>query len=225
MSRITGLLYLLLAVFSGLPFLLLTQSVMVTGDAAATTRNLLANETLARLGFVGEILGLTCWVLLGVAFYRLLAHAGKWVAGAMVVFVGTGAAIMGAALINYFAALLVATDGTYAASLGQGGSDALVLLFLNLRVNGYLVAQVFFGLWLLPLGYLAYRSGRFPKALAILLIVGCAGYIVDLLARFLAPDLAPAIAPFAIIPATVAEFWMVGYLLVKPSARFRVAIA
>ncbi|MFI6321962.1 DUF4386 domain-containing protein [Nonomuraea sp. NPDC050556] len=225
MSRITGVLYLLLAVFSGLPFLLLTERVMVTGDAVATTRNLLANETLARVGFVGEILGLTCWVLLGVAFYRLLAHVGKWVAGVMVLFVGTGAAIMGAALINYFAALLVAMDGSYAAGLGQVGSETLVLLFLNLRVNGYLVAQVFFGLWLLPLGYLAYKSGRFPKALAVLLVVGCAGYIVDMLARFLVPDIAPTIAPFAIIPATVAEFWMVGYLLVKSPARFRVAIA
>lgn len=66
----------------------------------------------------------------------------------------------------------------------------------------------------MPLGYLAYRSGWFPKALGVLLVAGGACYLVDLLAAFLAPDLARSIHPVIVIPCTLAEFWMIGYLLV-----------
>jgi hypothetical protein len=52
---------------------------------------------------------------------------------------------------------------------------------------GVVIAQIFFGLWLLPLGYLAHKSGMFPKVLGALLVVGGACYLVGLLAVFLVP--------------------------------------
>ena len=64
------------------------------------------------------------------------------------------------------------------------------------------------------MGYLAYKSGWFPKALGVLLIVGGACYLVDTLALFLAPGFGEAISAFVVIPSTIAEVWMVGYLLV-----------
>ena len=65
----------------------------------------------------------------------------------------------------------VATDSSYEAAFGTAGSNALVLLLLDLQHYGLLIGQVYFGLWLVPLGYLAYRSGMFPKALGVVLIV------------------------------------------------------
>jgi hypothetical protein len=70
------------------------------------------------------------------------------------------------------------------------------------------------GLWLVPLGYLAYKSGLFPKALGVVLIVGGACYIVDMLAAFLVPDLGRAIHGYDTIPSVVAEVSMLVYLLV-----------
>jgi hypothetical protein len=61
--------------------------------------------------------------------------------------------------------------------------------------GGLLIAQIFFGLWLAPLGYLAYKSGWFPKALGVLLVVGSARYLVDLLAAFLASESARRSTP------------------------------
>jgi hypothetical protein len=81
--------------------------------------------------------------------------------------------------------------------------------------DGFLIAQIFFGLWLVPLGYLTYRSGMFPKALGVALIVAGVSYLVDTLAAFLAPDLGTQIHGFLSIPPTIAEIWMLGYLLVK----------
>ena len=81
---------------------------------------------------------------------------------------------------------------------------------------GYFIAQIFYGLWLVPLGYLAYTSGLFPRALADVLIVGGACYILDLLVRFLAPELCGRIHVFVVIPrGHPAEVWTLGYLLLK----------
>src|SRR5256886_17160077 len=89
----------------------------------------------------------------------------------------------------------------------------MALLLLDLQHNGLLIATIFFGLWLMPLGYLAYQSaGMLPKWLGALLIVGAASYLVDVLAQFLGPDLGERIATFVVIPAAVAEIATLGYL-------------
>ena len=75
------------------------------------------------------------------------------------------------------------------------------------------IAQIFFGLWPVPLGYLAYKSGRFPRALGVVLVVGGACYLVALFAAFLVPDVAPTIHPVVVSPCAVAEIWMILYLL------------
>jgi hypothetical protein len=215
LARLAGLLYLLLALFTGAPFVYVGSSIVAAGDAATTADNVVANAGLLRLSLVAELAGMTCYILVAMAFYRLLRHVNQDAAAAMVVFTAIGAAIMGTVLLNTYAALAVATDPSLATTLGTDASDQLVLTLFGLREHGNLIAQVFFGLWLLPLGYLAYRSGYFPKGLAVLLVVGGVAYLVDLLARFLLPDLGADLSPFPLLLPTAAELWMVGYLLVK----------
>jgi len=97
---------------------------------------------------------------------------------------------------------------------GAAGSNALALLLVDAQHYGLLIASIFFGLWLVPLGYLAYKSGWFPKALGVTLIVGGGCYLVDMLAAFLLPDIGKAIHGYVNIVSAIAEIWMVGYLLV-----------
>ena len=108
----------------------------------------------------------------------------------------------------------VASDSTYAAAFGIAGANALVLLLLDLQHYGTLAAQVFFGLWLAPLGYLVYKSGMFPRALGVMLVAAAVCYLVDLLVAFLVPDLGKQIHAAVIIVPLIAEIWMVVYLLV-----------
>jgi Domain of unknown function (DUF4386) len=121
-------------------------------------------------------------------------------------------------LLNQLVALSIATDGDYASALGPAGSDALAMLFAEMQHDGFLIAQMFFGLWLLPLGYLVVRSGYVPRVLGVLLAVGGVGYLVDLFARFLALGAAERISPFVLAPALVGEVAFVAWLLVR-SAR------
>jgi hypothetical protein len=114
-------------------------------------------------------------MLTAMAAYVLLKHVNENAARAVVIFIAAAAAMMGLNMVHQFGALLVATDPTYANAFGAGGTDALVLLQFELHRHGYLTAQIFFGLWLLPLGYLVYKSGMFPRALGVLLMAGCFG--------------------------------------------------
>jgi hypothetical protein len=132
-------------------------------------------------------------------------------------------AIISVSAVFAFAASRVATDVTYVAAFGAAGVNALVLLLLEIEHYGILAAQVFFGLWLAPLGYLAYRSGLFPKGLGVVLVAATASYLVDVLAAFLVPEVAKQVHPFLIIAPLVAEVWMLAYLLVKGVRSPRIA--
>ena len=89
------------------------------------------------------------------------------------------------------------------------------MLFLDLQHYGYLIAQIFFGLWLFPLGLLAWRSGMFPRVIAGLLLTASTFYVVDVALEFLAPDVATAVNPALVILFTVAEASMLVFLLAK----------
>jgi hypothetical protein len=133
----------------------------------------------------------------------------------MVILVAIATTMMCLNKVFQFAALLVAGDASYVAALGAAGLNALVLLLLDIHNYGFLIAQIFFGLWLIPLGYLAYKSGMFPRALGAILIVGGSCYLLDMLAQFLVPNFGETVHRFLAIPPSIAEIWMVGYLLVK----------
>jgi hypothetical protein len=214
LARIAGLLYLLVGIFGGFAQGFVEPRMYVAGDAAATAGTVVANSGLVRLAVVAELFDSTIFVFLAMTLYVLLNHVHRSVARAMLILVVISTGISCLNVVFEFAGLRVATDSAYAAAFGTAGSNALVLLLLDTQHYGLLIAQIFFGLWLAPLGYLAYRSGLFPKALGVALIVGTVCYILDVLALFLVPDFGQKISAFIVIPSAIAEIWMVGYLLV-----------
>ncbi|HEY8737345.1 MAG TPA: DUF4386 domain-containing protein [Candidatus Dormibacteraeota bacterium] len=214
LARIAGALYLLNGIFSAFALLFVYANVYVPGDAATSARNLLANSGLVRMGVVADLVQATVWVFLALTLYRLLQHVNKSVASAMVVLVAIGAGIVMLNEIFGFEALRVATGAVNLASIGPAASNAIALLLLDAQHYGLLIAQIFFGLWLVPLGYLAYKSEWFPRALGVVLVLGAVCYIVDMLALFLVPDVGKAMHGFVTIPSAIAEVSMVLYLLV-----------
>jgi hypothetical protein len=215
LARIAGLLYLIVGIFGGFAIAYVTAKVYVPGDAATTAAHVLTNSRLVRLGVLADLFQATVFVFLAMTLYVLLKDVNKNVARAVVILVAIATTIMCLNEVFQFAAMLVATDGSYVAAFGTAGSNALVMLLLDMHHYGFLIAQIFFGLWLVPLGYLVYTSGRFPKALGVVLIVGGGSYLVDMLAAFLVPDVGAQIHGVLAIPPTIAEIWMLGYLLVE----------
>lgn len=215
LARIAGVFYLLVAIFGGFSEGFVDLKMYVAGNAAATAANVLADPGLVRLSVVSHLLDATFFVLTAMALYILLQHVHKSVARAMLVFVALAVGIITLNAVFQFEALQVATNPSYVTAFGAAGSNALVLLLLDIQHYGTLAAQVFFGLWLAPLGYLAYKSGLFPKALGVALVAATVCYLVDLFGAFLVPDLSKQIHGFVVIVPAIAEVWMVLYLLVK----------
>jgi hypothetical protein len=215
LARIAGVLYLLVGIFGGFAEGYVDPRMYVAGNAAATSGNVVANSDLVRLGVVSHLLDAVFFVFLAMTLYILLRPIHTSMARAMLVLVVLATAIISLNAVFLFEGLRVATDSYYATAFGATGSNALVLLLLDTQHYGTLSAQVFFGLWLVPLGYLAYKSaGLFPKWLGVLLVVGGVCYLIDLLAAFLVPDLSKTIHTSIVIPCAIAEISMVIYLLV-----------
>jgi len=215
LARIAGSLYLVVAVLGGFAELYVRSRIVVPGDAAATAQNIRGSVTLFRLGFVSDLVQATFFLFTAMALYLLLRHVNELVARAMVVIVAVSVAIISLNLLNQYVALRIATGEQSASVFGAAGSDALAGLFADMHAAGYLIAQMFFGLWLLPLGYLVYRSGYFPRILGVLLAIGGFGYLADLFTHFLAPGFAESVEAFLVAPAAVGELSLVVSLLVK----------
>jgi hypothetical protein len=212
-ARIAGVLYLLVGIFGGFAEGYVDPAMYVAGNATVTASNLVVNAGLVRMGVVSHLLDGTFFMFLALSLYSLLKHTNKQVARAMLVLVALATGIICLNTVFQFEAMRVATDNLFAGALGITGSKAIVLLLLDMQHYGTLVAQVFFGLWLIPLGYLAIESKLFPKWLGMVLITGGVCYLIDLLAAFLVPGIGQLIHGFVIIPSAVAEISMVLYLL------------
>ncbi len=214
LARIAGLLYLLMAVMTVIAGVA-QGSQVVPGDAATTSANIQASAGLFRVGILADLVSATAFLLTAMALHRLLRHVNGPAAAAMVTLVAVSVAIQALALAGELAALAVATEPAYAATFGDPGTDALVLLFVSLQRDGYLMSQMFFALWLVPLGYLVVRSGYFPKVLGYLVVLACLGYLIDLAATILVPDLEPAILPVSAVAGVAGELGLMAWLLVK----------
>lgn len=213
-ARITGLLYLCVAIFGGFAEGFVEPKMYAAGDAATTALNVVTNAGLVRLGVVSDLLDQAFYIFTAMAFYLLLKHVSQRAAAALLIFAGLAVAIASLNTLFLFEGLQIATSPTYLSAWGTTGVNAMVLLMLDMQHYGLLIAQIFFGLWLAPMGYLAYRSKQFPKALGVMLIVASGCYLIDLLAAFLVPEIGQMIHGVIVIPCAVAEIWMVLYLLI-----------
>ena len=82
------------------------------------------------------------------------------------------------------------------------------MFFLDLGHYGAFIAAIFWGLWLLPLGYLVFRSRFLPRIIGVLLIIAGFGYIIDSAALFLLPDLNIDISQFTFIGELLLLLWL-----------------
>jgi len=187
LARIAGFLYLML--FPA-PFGLIyvPAHLVVRGDVAATANNIMASESLFRLGMVTNLIPPIVMTLLVLALYRLLKPVNKNMASLMVMFVLAAVPIAMLAELNQLAVLLLLSGADYLKAFTTDQLHALVMLFLDLHSLGVLIAHIFWGLWLFPLGYLIFKSGFLPRILGVLLIIGCFGYVIQSFAAFLFPD-------------------------------------
>ena len=211
-ARLTALMYLGLAV-AGIAYFLGTRTaIYVADDPAQTFENVTSRQALAHLDLALQLAVVVFQALTAVFFYKLLRPLNSVAAWAVGVF-GTVNAVV---ILIASAAAATAVGVASEPSLAIGGdSAATVQLLYALGEHLWGVGSVFFGLWLIPMGWVVATSGRMPKALGWILIASGVGYVASAFVQYGISDAPTWIVEALAGPATIGEFWIIGYLLVK----------
>jgi hypothetical protein len=215
-ARFAGILYLIIIICAGFSEGYVRSTLIVSGNAAATARNIAASEGLFRLGFVSDLIAFLSDLVVSVLLYVLLKPVNKTlslIAASLRLLAHPAIASLN--LLNHFMALLLVSGAEYLTVFETEQLHALVLLFLNAHRYGYLIGGAFFGLHCLLLGYLLFKSDLFPGVLGILLIIASFGYLIESFGNFLFPDYQELFIWVVAVPAVIAELSLCLWLLLK----------
>lgn len=209
-ALVTGLAYAGLAVTGMLGYLVFRAQLYVQGDATATAGNLVSQEGLARVGVAVDLAAVLTQAVAALWFYQLFRRVSPFAAGAITAFGLVNAVIMliGAA---FSATALSVALGDAATTTHDRAATALLMYDVSAAV--WRVGALFFGLWLIPMGWCAVRSTFAPHLLGWTLVVGGVGYILSGFVDVLTTNASTLVSALT-VPATIGELWMVGYLLV-----------
>lgn len=204
-ARLAGLLYLVVVVTGLFSLGYVPSRISVDGDMAATIANIRAQEPLFRAGIAASIVCYLAFLLLPLAMHRLLEPVGPVAARLMLVFALTSVPM---ALLNLARRL----DILRAIEAGAGVPE--ITLISHAYGDGLLLVQLFWGLWLLPLGYLILRAAPIPRWLGMLLVLGGLGYLAKVFGQVLELGLEEAAwHRFITLPAGVGEIGTCLWLL------------
>ena len=187
LARRSGLLYVLAGSTAPFAYLYVPDTLLVQGDALATADRVRASEGLLRAAIFGELYGATLLVFAALALYQLFKSVDHKTATLMAVLMLVSVPISYINALNHIAPLILLKSSAIASVLNPGQVAAQVTLFLRLHANGLVVGQIFWGLWLFPIGVLVMRSSFMPRWLAYPLFFAGAGYVINSLGVLLLP--------------------------------------
>ncbi|MFQ6062344.1 MAG: DUF4386 domain-containing protein [Methanosarcinales archaeon] len=207
-ARIAGFLYLLMAPLGAFGIMYVPSILIVPGDVVATASNIMANELIFHLSIVSALIVQIVQIFLVLVLYKLLKPVNKNHALLMVIFILVAVPIAMLNELNHFAVLLLLSGADYLAVFTIDQLQAMMSLFLELHQHGIIIAQIFWGLWLFPMGYLVFKSGYLPRILGVLLIIGGFGYLIDSFTLFLFPKFGVTISKFTFLGEVLFPLWL-----------------
>jgi len=213
-GRFAGLLYLLGSIPGWFALEYVPGKLLVDGNATATADNIAAHELLFRLSIAANLMCQTLFIFVALALYNLLKGVNQRHAVVMVILLVVSVPIAFLNEVNAIAALVLVRGTDFLSVFDKPQRDALAMLFLNLHRGGIHVAEVFWGLWLFPLGMLVYRLGFLPRILGVLLMAACFAYLANSFTRLLLPGYAHVVYQW-VSPLMSAELLFILWLLIK----------
>lgn len=206
-ARLTGIWYLLLAISGVLGFLIFHSQIFVSDNPEKTVTNLMELESTSRIRLMLEVLIIASQALVAVWFYKLFREIKEWAAYAI-----GGWGLMNSATIMVSAISMgVAIEVANSTIPTVHEKVVLIQLLSSMISNVWLIGGLFFGLWLIPMGYVIITSNRMPLWLGRTLMIGGVGYILSTFIK--CSGFTHPLLDILTIPATIGEFWMIGYLL------------
>jgi Domain of unknown function (DUF4386) len=214
-GRVAGFWYLLLVLVGPLRLIYIPTKLFVHGNATATAENIAAHEWLFRFGIVSDLVCGVMLILLVLAFYRLFKGVDQNLAMQVVIFGGVMPALINfVGVVSDAAALMMVRGGDFLSAFDKPQRDALAMMFLKLRDHQNTAAEMLWGVWVLPLAVLVYRSRFLPRFLGVWLAVGGFAYVILSLTGELVPQYQGMVFTYA-QPAFFGELAIMLWLLIK----------
>src|SRR6266705_2749508 len=213
-GRFAGLLYVLMSIVGFFAMAYVPSTLIVHGKATATANNITASEVLFRLGIAGELIGQAGFIFVALALYDLLKGVNRRHASLMVTLIVVSIPIAFLNELNAIAALVLVRGADFLSIFEKPQRDALAMLFLNLHHHGFVVAEIFWGLWLFPLGLLVYRSRFLPRFLGVWLALAGFAWVILSLTGILLPQYQGKVDTYS-QPAVFGELAFMFWLLIK----------
>ena len=187
-ARIAGLLYLVTVVTGMFSLMYVPSQISVPGDPSATITHIMASSSLYRLGIAAGLVCYTTFLMVPLLLYRLLSPVNRNAAILMVLFAVVNVPIALLSIARELDIISLLDEARHAPMIGFDQVQAQVIHSLDAYNNGMLIGEIFAGLWLIPFGYLVFKSGFLPRVLGVLLAVGGLGYLLTVFGSVLIPD-------------------------------------
>ena len=211
-ARVAGLFFLVMVVSGIVAEILFRQNLFVASDIVTSANNILSNQFLYRAGILSDMLMSVSYLLTALVLYKLLSSVNKNMAAMMVVFTTAGSVLLLFNILNELAPLYILRGNDFLSGFSDSQRQSLAMLFYSLYQHGYMIGQIFFSLWVLPLGMLIYKSGFMPKVLGILFVIEAIFGLTSVAVHFLIPNV--TLETILMLPMMIAEFSFMFYLLI-----------
>lgn len=212
-ARLAGALYLVVVLTGIFSLAYVPSQLYNLKDPVDMFTRLNGSPFLFRWGIISSIICYVAFLLLPLVLYRLLHAVNETAARLMVLLAVVSVPISLVNLQHKLEVLNMIDAAVYPP--GAGPMPALILASIKSFNSGLLISQIFWGLWLLPFGWLVYRSGFLPKILGIFLMLGCFGYVFDFIGTLGIPGYNDtAVGKYITKPATIGEIGICLWLLI-----------
>ena len=212
-ARIAGSLYLLDVLIAPFRLIYIPKTLFVSGNATETASNIVAHESLFRLGMASDLFCGVLEIFLVLALYQLLRQVNPKQAAVMVILGLMTVPIFFFNVLNDAAALILVHGADFLSAFGKPQRDALAMLFLRLHGQEIVAAEIFWGLWLFPLAILVYRSRFLPRFLGVWLAINGLAYLALSFTGLLLPQYEGMVSSYA-FPAQLGEVAFMLWILV-----------
>jgi len=184
------------------------------GDAEQVYQSIVTDASSFRLALVIALLSAFLFLMAAWGLYVLLRPVNEDVALLFLLLNAIGVAIQCASMFPLVSALLQGGEASRMQAFSAAQLEGLAYLSIDVYKTGFVTAQLFFGMWLFPLGYLVYASKFLPRFLGVLLMLDGIAVLIWFLQALLLPA-HPAIRYPGLVVSFVAEVGLALWLLIK----------
>ncbi len=213
-ARLTGLLYFIFALIAIYGYMYVSPKIMVAGDMAASAKNMLANEFLFRTTLASNIITHFMFLLVALLLYQMLRQVNERHAKFIVGLVMTGIPVAFLSGALKMTALYI-FKGELLTSFSTQQAQDIAATFLKFGSYSGQMVTFYWGLWLIPLAFMVYKSGFIPRIFGILLLINGLGYMISSMTYVLFPDSFTSVSKLVYPTYFAGEVPFIFWLMIK----------